>query len=188
MGPLQYLINALISMFSKKQVVDENPLITTAPPSDSPNGVQLDALITKHEGIRLNVYKDQYGNPTIGIGHNLNASPLPVGWTTPLTVQQAQSLLQNDVCVVGDKLSASLSWFEELEDSDQVRAAVLVDMGFNMGVADLLTFKTFLSLVSAGEYDKAADDLTNTLWAKQVPVRAAEDIQMIRTGQWPEGI
>src|SRR5271166_2384062 len=75
--------------------------VVAVPPTDSPNSLQLDALVTKHEGIRLNVYNDQYGNPTIGIGHNLKAKPLPAGWTAPITVEQAQTLLQADVCNVG---------------------------------------------------------------------------------------
>jgi lysozyme len=189
---LQYIIEIFKSWFSKPATpVSEVPVVPASsitPPAESCNSTQLDALVTKHEGVRLSTYPDQYGNPTIGIGHNLRAHPLPVGWIVPITVTQAQQLLQQDVCVVGDALAEALPWFEELESSDEVRASVLVDMGFNMGVADLLTFKTFLSLVSAGEYDKAADDLTNTLWAKQVPVRAAEDITMLRTGVWPEGI
>jgi lysozyme len=148
---------------------------------------QVLALISKHEGCVLTVYKDQFGNDTIGVGHNL-ITPLPLGWSSPITPAQAQQLLAIDVSKVWNELNSSLSWFAELDSDDPERSAVLQDMAFNMGVADLLTFKTFLSLMSAGEYDKAAADVLNTLWAKQVPTRAAEDAQMLVSGNWPEGI
>lgn len=173
-------------MFSKKQPEPE-PATPVVPQDSMEPGYNphIIALITKHEGLRLETYNDQLGIPTIGVGHNLRASPLPDGWTSPITTEQAQELLTLDIEAVVNALDSALPWVIQI---DIVRQSVLFDLGFNMGVADLLTFKTFLSLVSAGEYDKAADDLTNTLWAKQVPVRAAEDIMMLRSGNWPEGI
>jgi lysozyme len=148
---------------------------------------QVLALITKHEGCVLTVYKDQFGNDTIGVGHNL-ITPLPLGWSSPITPAQAQQLLAIDVSKVWNELNSALSWFAELDSDDPERSAVLQDMAFNMGVADFLTFKTFLSLVSAGEYAQAATDMMNTLWARQVPTRATEDSCIMANGVWPEGI
>src|SRR5215472_15690316 len=41
------------------------------------NRPAIEALITKHEGRRNHVYLDTAGNPTIGIGFNLNGSEAP---------------------------------------------------------------------------------------------------------------
>lgn len=154
---------------------------------DMTNSPQVLELITKHEGCVLTTYNDEFENPTIGVGHNL-IDPLPLGWSSPITPAQAQQLLDMDVSKVENQLNSSLDWFSKFNTSDPVRSSVIIDMAFNMGVTDLLTFKTFLSLMSAGEYEQASTDMMNTLWAKQVPTRAEEDSQMILTGQWPEGI
>jgi lysozyme len=143
----------------------------------------VEQLITKHEGCEFNVYLDSKGIQTIGIGHNLQASPMPYGWTTPLTQDQVNELFQSDLNNVLNQLSDNLPWVSKL---DMVRQAVVVDMCFNMGIETLLTFKRTLACIESGAWQDAADDMLQSLWALQVPTRAQEDSQMMVSGNWPE--
>ena len=136
--------------------------------------MNLQDLITKHEGLRLKPYTDTVGKLTIGVGRNLS----DIG----ISNDEAMMLLSNDIQNVTDELNNNLSWFTNL---DPVRQAVLLDMCFNMGWHTLSTFTTFLGMVESGNYSGAAADMLQTKWAKQVGIRAEEDSQMMLTGEWP---
>jgi lysozyme len=142
----------------------------------------VESLIAKHEGRVPDVYLDSVGIPTVGIGHNLKVSPLPDGWTTPLTDDQIDQLFQQDLAKAVGDVTKSLPWFSGLND---VRQAVMVDMVFNMGIHTLLTFHHTLGFIESGDWQQAADGMLASLWAKQVGRRAQEDATLMITGQWP---
>lgn len=142
-------------------------------------------LLIRHEGVRLVPYVDAMGHRTVGCGHNLDAWPLdPSQWESDGTISPTtcDDLLSDDLAAATHPLVVNCSpWFQAL---DQVRQAVLIDMSFNMGWPVLSEFKTFLGMVSAGNYGAAAADILKTLWAKQVGYRALEDSQMLASGLW----
>lgn len=140
-------------------------------------------LISKHEGCKDMPYKDTMGIETIGIGHNMEANPLPAGMTPPLTQDQITQLFQQDLAHVMNELKAGIAWFENL---DEVRQAVLIDMTFNMGWGELRKFVNTLSLISDGKYSAAAAAMLESAWAKQVPNRANEDSKMMASGLWSD--
>ena len=137
-------------------------------------------LIARHEGFRCDPYADSRGIPTVGIGHNLTANPLP-GEVYPMSVARAQELLQADLDREAAPIRA-LPWFGGL---DEVRQAVLLDMSFNLGAAGLLKWRPTLALFAAGDWEHAAEHLLDSTWASQVGPRATEDAAMVRSGQWP---
>jgi lysozyme len=49
---------------------------------------KLIAELRRDEGVRYSPYNDTKGIPTVGVGHNLNAKPLPAGWKYPLNDTQ----------------------------------------------------------------------------------------------------
>ena len=100
------------------------------------------------------------GNPTIAIGWNVAGRPCPL--------DLAQTIARYFIAQTWTELVQKLPWVETLPEPV---ARAVCDLGFNMGVDKLLTFGTFLSLVQAGKYDQAADDLETTLWWKQVGTR-----------------
>ena len=140
-------------------------------------------LITKHEGSVASPYLDSLGIQTVGVGHNLKASPLP-GEVYPMSSERIQQVLAQDLQKVVLGLNTALPWLSQL---DEVRQAVLYDMGFNMGVLGLLTFKNTLGCVEAGNWQAASDGMLASKWASQVRSRAVEDAQMMVSGQWPNG-
>lgn len=144
-------------------------------------------LITRHEGIRSRPYRDEYGNLTVGVGHNLDANPLPPelfepnGTLSPTTIDE---VLDDDIAaatVAARRLTDP--WYLNLSP---VRQAVLVDMAFAMGLAGLQTFQHFLGCMAAGNFESAALAMLSSKWAtKDAPERAHEDAEMIRSGMWP---
>lgn len=133
------------------------------------------ALLRKHEGFRAKPYRDTTGHLSIGFGRNLD----DVG----ISYEEATQLLQNDISRTSRALRYALPWVTKL---DAVRAAALIDMAF-MGVGTLLTFKKFLAALEAGDYETAAKEMLDSLWARQVGARARELADMIRTGRYGDG-
>jgi lysozyme len=140
-------------------------------------------LISKHEGNVSTVYRDSMGIPTIGIGHNLLASPLPTDWTTPLTGDQIDQLFEQDLEAATRAVTLALPWFGQL---DPVRSAVVIDMTFNMGIGTLLTFHHTLGFMQSGDWQHAVGGMLSSKWATQVGVRAKEDASMMLSGLWPD--
>jgi lysozyme len=134
-----------------------------------------------HEGIRLNAYLDTMGVLTIGVGRNVIANPTEeelgrsitkVGDT--ITQEEAMTLLGNDIDEALDNLTDEFDDFDKLSEP---RQHVLIDMSFNMGIgiagkSGLLAFQNMLDAVFSGDYPRAAQEMLNSRWAKQVVRRA----------------
>ena len=142
----------------------------------------LDAELRRDEDVRYNPYNDSRGIPTVGVGHNLQASPLPAGWTYPLTDDQIDDLLNRDVLVVGAALDLHFPWWRQL---DEVRQRVIVNMCFNMGIGTLSEFHNTLHAMQTGDYLGAAAGMEASAWAGQVGNRATRLITTMRTGEMP---
>lgn len=126
--------------------------------------------LIRHEGIRLRVYTDTVGVPTIGVGRNLKDKGI--------SHDEAMLLLQHDLeeC---ERDCETFPWFAAL---DAIRQRVIVDMRFNLGAAGLRKFTNTLAAVSRGDYETAASGMLKSLWAKQVKGRAVRLAEMMRTG------
>ena len=57
----------------------------------------------------------------------------------------------------------------------------LVNLVFNMGINRLMQFKKTLGYLRHGEFEEAADELLDSRYARQVPSRAQEVSDMIRS-------
>ncbi len=154
---------------------------------------RLKALLTLHEGFKPKTYRCTAGKLTIGIGHNLDARPLPgIGPDSKISLQKALAILEQDLSETIGELAREIPAMGMLAEA---RQAVLVDMAFNMGVAGLLKFRRFLSAIWRGAWDEATIEMFNSRWAFQVgdgpgkrEDRADRLSGMIRTGRWPEEI
>jgi lysozyme len=121
------------------------------------------AMLLKHEGLKLFVYNDTQGIPTIGVGRNLR--------DRGLTKDEAMYLLANDIKDFSGKLSRALPWYDALP---QDAKNVLLDMVFNLGLGGLLGFHDTLALIQAGKYIAASEAMLKSKWADQVGYRAVE--------------
>jgi len=125
-----------------------------------------------HEGFSGNVYQCTGGKTTIGYGRNLDDNPL--------TDNEASYLLNNDVNKITDILSKEIPW----NMINPARQAVLVNMSFNLGISGLYKFKKMFKAIDAGFYEKAAREMLDSKWSKQVGNRAIELSEQMRTGKW----
>jgi lysozyme len=140
---------------------------------------KLIAELRRDEGVRYSVYKDTKGIDTVGVGHNLQAHPMPAGWKCPLNDTQVNSLLDDDLEDVFHDLDSNLPWWTDLSD---VRQRALSNLCFNMGITRLLGFKKALVAMRQGKFSTAADELLDSTWATQVKGRAQRLADMMRKG------
>lgn len=138
-------------------------------------------LLTLHEGISHHVYQDSRGIWTIGIGRNVDKKYQGSG----LREDEMELMLQNDILNSVLKLQGLSIRFDNLSD---VRQAVLVDMCHNLGIYGILRFKEMFYNIGKGNWDGAAQEMLDSLWAKQVGQRAIRLSKMMATDQWPEEI
>lgn len=142
-----------------------------------------DALIKQlriHEGVRRNPYRDTKGILTVGVGHNMEANPLPSDWKFPLTDVQINLLLSKDIDEIAKApLDKNIPWYKSLNDA---RQNVLLNMCFNMGWTTLSKFKNTLSLVQRGMFPEASKAMLQSKWAKDVGNRAVELAKIMEEG------
>jgi lysozyme len=63
------------------------------------------------------------------------------------------------------------------------RQAVMINMAFNLGFEGLKGFAQTISHIEGGRYDKAADAMLASKWAKQTGKRAIELSEQMRKGE-----
>lgn len=140
------------------------------------------AELRRDEGVRYSIYLDTAQIPTVGIGHNCRASPLPKYWACPLTDAQVNQLLAQDIHATFAQLDAHLPWWRTL---DEVRQRVVANLAFNLGIGKLLGFKNALGAMQRGAYAIAAAAMRNSAWFSQVGDRAARLCQAMEHGVMP---
>jgi len=150
--------------------------------------------LIKHEGLRLQVYKDTLGIDTIGIGRNLEDRGITeeeLDWMDipsvdtvyehGITEADAMYLAQNDVQIVEQELLRAHPCVENL---DAVRQLVLIDMAFNLGVPRLCKFKKMWAAVHAKQFDVAAKEMLDSRWATQVKSRSTKLAHAMHHGEF----
>ncbi|HEX7796067.1 MAG TPA: glycoside hydrolase family protein [Vicinamibacterales bacterium] len=121
------------------------------------------------EGLRLKLYPDTLGVPTIGVGRNVRDKGL--------SSDEAFLLLDHDIDESVHDLT-SFAWFPNLS---AVRQRVIVNMRFNLGPIRFREFKTMIHCLAIGDIDGAANEITNSLAAKQNMNRYNRLARMMRT-------
>lgn len=132
----------------------------------------IDTLV-RHEGLRRLAYEDSVGVLTIGVGRNIEE----VG----LSDDEIYYLLKNDIRRCETELDNSFRWYKDL---DQVRQEAMINLCFNLGITRLRKFKLALRAMEVKDYEDAADEFLDSLWATQVGQRAVEVTYMIRFGAY----
>jgi lysozyme len=133
--------------------------------------------LRRDEGVRATMYRDELGNATVGVGHNLSS---------PLSARAIQVMLEDDVDAIDQELQAALLWAKSA--LDDARYGALLNLAFNMGVggvhAGLLGFPRMLRAIQAQDWDAAARELLDSRYARQVGDRATRLAEQLRSGSW----
>ncbi len=133
--------------------------------------------IIRDEGLRYKAYTCTALKVTIGVGRNLEDNGL--------SHEEVMFLLNNDLERCADEVEKNLPWFPHLKDQ---RAAVIINMTFNLGITRLLQFKRMLAAVEKGDYLTASKEMLDSKWARQVPKRAERLALQMTSGQWIDSV
>lgn len=123
--------------------------------------------VAKHEGLRLDMYQDTVGVPTIGYGHNL---------LEPISERAALIILEDDIIKTVNELNDRMPWWEDLPEKAQM---VVASMVFNMGWPRFSRFKKMLGALEDRDFIRAATEMEDSLWFAQVKSRGVELKQLM---------
>ena len=135
--------------------------------------------LARDEGIVYEIYLDHLSLPTFGLGHLVRPSDpeygQPVG--TPVSEERVNECFTQDVQATLDDCEILYPDFAELPDEAQL---VIANMMFNMGRPRLSQFKGMKAGVDARDWNRAADEMVDSRWYKQVTNRAERLVSRIR--------
>ena len=131
------------------------------------------------EGVKYEIYNDHLGYPTFGIGHLVIPSDIEyredVG--TRVSEKRVRECFDKDVQSVLRDCSLLYKDFDELpEEAKQI----IANMMFNMGYTRLSKFKGMKRGVDARDWNRAADEMVDSRWYKQVTNRANRLVERMR--------
>ena len=137
----------------------------------------LESQLRLDEGEILYAYPDHLGYLTIGVGILIDKRK-----GGGLRKEESDFILKNTTSLIIEEVKRRLPWVSKLHF---IRAAVLYNMAFQLGINGLLNFKNTLRLIESGNFELAAQEMLNSLWAKsQTPERAKRLSEQMRTCQW----
>ena len=131
------------------------------------------------EGVKYEIYLDHLGYPTFGIGHLVREDDPEHGWEVGTEVSESRvaEAFESDVQTVLSDCNKLYSDFEDLPEEAQL---VIANMMFNLGYPRLSAFKGMKAGVDERDWNRAADEMLDSRWAKQVPNRANRLVERIR--------
>ena len=125
--------------------------------------------IKHHEGFVEHVYDDSLGIPTIGYGFAIKDLVLDEDIAEEILIRKLEKLQRN-----------ANSRFQWLEDMPQEVQEVVLNMCYQLGVTGVSKFRKAISALQEGEWQEAADEMLDSLWARQTPNRATELSDIVR--------
>jgi len=140
---------------------------------------QLRKELEVDEGVKYEIYKDHLGYPTFGIGHLVIDSDPEHGQEigTPVSKDRVIEAFDNDVQIVLADCERLYNDFNVLPEEVQL---IIANMMFNMGRPRLSKFKGMKAGVDAQDWNKAADEMVDSAWYRQVPNRAGRLVKRMR--------
>jgi|TARA_B100000424_G_scaffold111530_1_gene83876 GH24 family phage-related lysozyme (muramidase) len=140
---------------------------------------QLRKELEVDEGVKYEIYKDHLGYPTFGIGHLVIDSDPEYGQEigTPVSEDRVIEAFDNDVQIVLSDCERLYNDFNVLPEEVQL---IIANMMFNMGRPRLSKFKGMKAGVDAQDWNKAADEMVDSAWYRQVPKRAGRLVKRMR--------
>ena len=136
--------------------------------------------LERDEGVKYEVYNDHLGLPTFGIGHLINDSDPEYGAVIGTEVRdyRVKEAFEEDVQnVLTDCEKLYVQW-EHLPEEVQL---IIANMMFNMGRTRLSKFKGMKAGVDSRDWNKAADEMVDSRWYKQVTNRADRLVERMRS-------
>lgn len=176
---------------------DDRPL-SEIPTDDNPN-MSMAEMLRRDEGLRLKVYWDTEGYPTIGIGHLIMKQPVRdmaqinkvlskqvgreiTGNPGSITMEEATTLFERDLADMQRDIKSHSKVGPVWQAVNRSRQMALENMAFQMGVGGVAKFNTMLTAMLAGDWEKAYKAGRDSLWYQQTKGRASRVTMIILTG------
>jgi len=132
--------------------------------------------IKAQEGLKLEVYADTLGNPTVGYGHLVLAGDgLKLG--DEITQDQADNFLIKDY---NKAFSAAVTQATELNKLDAEFIAALASVNYQLGTGWRSKFPNTWGMLKAGDAASAIQNLKVSKWNEQTPVRVSAFVGAIQ--------
>lgn len=135
--------------------------------------------IAHDEGVVHEIYLDHLGLPTFGIGHLVRDDDPEHGWEvgTPVDESRCNEAFEQDIQTV---LSDCDKLYPEFADLPEEAQRIIANMMFNLGYPRLSKFKGMKAGVDARDWNRAADEMVDSRWYKQVTNRAERLVVRMR--------
>ena len=168
--------------------------ITSPLPSER-NLLDMGALgkfIEGNEGRRNQVYPDTLGNPTIGVGFNLNRAGAKnriegLGYDYDKILAGTQTVSDPHIDLmrdedVQDAVAIARNLFPGFDNLVPARQAILADMAM-MGATKLAGFTDLRGAIAREDWNTAAAEIQNSFWFTQVGTRGPRNVDAMRLGE-----
>ncbi|MCF6442037.1 glycoside hydrolase family protein [Pseudoalteromonas luteoviolacea] len=129
--------------------------------------------IKAHEGYRQLPYHCTGKKLTIGYGFNLESGGI--------SKEEAELILSMRIEGIRMRLANAVPWYANMVPA---RQAVFINMTYQMGFNGFKGFKRMLKHAQLCDYELAANEMLNSLWAKQTPERAKALALQMESGEW----
>lgn len=139
---------------------------------------KLDADLKIDEGFESYPYDDKTEKRIVKGDTIEGTATFGYGFTF-LTEEESAVVLSMRSKKTADAVLARFPWAAGLSEA---RQRALTDMAYNLGVAGLASFNTFMGMMEADQFEEAADDLKTTKWYQEVGSRAVRIEALIRNG------
>ena len=128
---------------------------------------ELKYRIKEHEGFRDTVYYDHLGNATVGWGHLVTSEDnFTSGVTYPEEV--LEQVFEKDFAKAkegADELCRNLP-------INYIARGVVIEMCFQLGKTGVSKFKKMFAALQTEDYTTASEEMLDSKWFEQTPVRA----------------
>ncbi|MGL4521477.1 MAG: glycoside hydrolase family protein [Bacilli bacterium] len=160
-------------------------------------GMTIEEMLRRDEGVRVSVYWDHLGYPTIGIGHLIlfkktkNSAEINKALSEQIgrkvtdgriTDQEVSVLFAKDVAKVKSDIVRNAKVGPVYATLDDCRKMAIENMSFQMGVGGVAKFNQMLIALARKEWAAAQRAMLDSTWAKQTPGRANRVSKIILNG------
>ncbi len=131
-------------------------------------------MIRSDEGFINRLYVDSEGFRTIGIGFCLDKAALP----EPVAFYWCGFILDG----LRERINNNQSIGQTYKQLSEPRQWAVINMAYQMGVSGLCGFLNMWDALDRGDYEKAAEEALDSVWARQTKKRAGRIAEILRTG------
>ena len=132
------------------------------------------------EGVVHEIYFDHLGYATFGIGHLVRDTDPENGWEVGTAISESRCIEAFESDIMG-VLSDCETLYPDFGDLPEEAQQIIANMMFNLGRPRLSKFKGMKAGVDARDWERAADEMVDSSWYRQVTNRADRLVVRMRS-------